>query len=190
MDAQSDPLERRSQIDWERIARDFGAFTADEGEFSSSYLAQRALDQIVGTAEWRAAVDHYVADRPGGQLARSVMWLVHPWPAMQRCHEIFCSDDDPENRSTAVELLRVVADRRALPWIEQYLDDANSGVQTCAAGIVDQLLWSNLVEPEECIELLKKMSGHSNPEVQETYKWICSFLSKREEPKTEDCPES
>ena len=168
----------RPAIDWERLAREAGAIRAD-GEAGGSDYARRALEAIIGPEVWRAAVDHYVEGRPGAELARSVLWLVRPWAAMERCREVSQTSPDAGRRREAVELLRVVADRRALPWVREYLDDADAGVQQWAAGIVDQLLWSDLVEPEECADLLAMMSAHPNEGVRQRAEWVQSFLRER-----------
>lgn len=82
------------------LAGDLGSFS-ESGESSGSDMARHALDRIVGDAEWVAAADHYVSCRRGGQLARSVMWLVNPWAAMLRCNEIVQTSDAPERRRRA-----------------------------------------------------------------------------------------
>jgi hypothetical protein len=99
---------------------------------------------------------------------------------MERCHEICRNSENAESRRTAVELLRVVADRRVLPWVRGYLEDADVSVQYWAAGIIDQLLWSNLAELEECANLLEEMSRHPHAGVQERATFIRSFLRERE----------
>lgn len=167
-------------IDWQQLALDLGTLRAD-GESGSAILARQALERIIGDGQWRAAVDHYVLNRPGFELARSVLSLVRPWAAMQRCHELFLHMDDQAARCSAIELLRVVADRRVLSRVPEYLSDANPGVQYWAAGIVDQLLWSDLVEPEECTALLEQMENHSHSGIQEKAAWIRSFLHRRQQ---------
>jgi hypothetical protein len=157
-----------ARIDWEGLARRLGSLS-DDGERGGTDLAQQALEQILGEAEVRAAVDYYVSGRRGFELARSVLGLLRPWSAMQRCYEVFRTDPDPESRRSAVELLRAVADRRALAWVPEFLRDSDEGVQTWGAGVVDQLLWSGLVEEENCQTILEMMSGHPNPGVQRYY---------------------
>jgi hypothetical protein len=175
---QEEPTPMSSIIDWERLAQRLGSLHSD-GESGGSDLARKALEEILGSSVWRNAVDHYVADKPGYELARSVLWLIHPWAAMERCYEIYRTSQDTETRRNAVALLRVVADRRALSWVDEFLNDSDPGVQNWGAGMVDQLLWSELVEPEECQELLEKMKQHPNEHLRETATWIESFLQKR-----------
>ncbi|MEO0853029.1 MAG: hypothetical protein AAFY15_05955 [Cyanobacteria bacterium J06648_11] len=124
----------------------------------------------------RTSVDYYVSGQPGSELARQVLWQIHPWSAMQRCKEIYDRSDDIHARRSAIELLRVVADARAVFWIEDFLNDPDEDIQNWGAGIVDQLLFSHLVDPEELSELLAKMAAHPNERVRRMHELIEDFL--------------
>ncbi|QDU25296.1 hypothetical protein ETAA8_03600 [Anatilimnocola aggregata] len=165
-------------IDWPALAREVGALT-EKGESGGSDLARRAIVQLLGEEALRAAVDHYVAGKPGSELARSVLWQLQPAVAMERCVELARSQGDSDTRSIAVELLRVVADARGLAWAAEFMQDADLGVQVWAAGIVDQLLWSRQAEPAACAELLSTMEAHSNPEVRHRAEFIRTYLAER-----------
>lgn len=169
----------QGEIDWTAIARKLGAIH-ENGESGGSSTALEAVALIIGSSNLRAAVDHYVSHKKGSELVRHVLWLLHPWCAMERCYEIYQNEKDQDARVDAIELLRVVADRRALPWIKGLLEDPDEGIQCWSAGIVDQLLWSHLVDPEECEELLQLMQNHTNKEVLERYSFIMEYLNERE----------
>jgi len=164
-------------IDWQALATRLGAFSEPNAELGSSAMARAALEEIVGPQALRDAVDHYVARAPGAELARSVLWQLHPWSAMQRCHEIFLTSPDLEARRTAIELLRVVADGRALPWIAQYLADPDPRIQFWGAGILDQLLFSSLVELDDCTSLLDAMAVHENEKIREQHAALMEIVS-------------
>jgi hypothetical protein len=168
-------------IDWAGLAASLG--TLSEGrETSGSGVAVQALELILGRDAIRAAVDYYVFPHgPGAELARSVLWQIRPWSAMQRCLEIYEESDDVDARRTAIELLRVVADHRVVDWIDRFLDDPDESIHGCGAGIVDQLLWSNLVQPDACAHLLEKMKVHSSEQVRETYAFVTKYLRSRED---------
>lgn len=167
-----------ARIEWEALARRLGTLR-DGGESGGTDLAQTALEQILGEDEIRAAVDYYVAGRRGSELARSVLHLLQPWSAMQRCYEIFRTDPDPERRRSAIALLRVVADERALAWVPEFLRDPDEGVQTWGAGVVDQLLWSDLVDEEDCRPALEMMARLPAQGVQRYYTLIREHLDSR-----------
>ncbi|MCB0127473.1 MAG: HEAT repeat domain-containing protein, partial [Caldilineaceae bacterium] len=135
-------------IDWKSLALEVGAIQ-DGSETGSSAFAQKAIEQIIGVQNVREAVDYYIRGGPGAELARFVLWQIHSWTAMQYCYEIYQTDSDIERRRGAVELLRVVADRRVIPWLEEFLTDPDRGIRMWAFGIIDQLLWSEIVEEEE-----------------------------------------
>jgi hypothetical protein len=168
-------------VDWAELARSLGTLGSNGQEHGSSAIASQAIEIIIGTANLRAAVDHYVALKPGAELARFVLWQFHPWSAMERCYEIYQTSDDPDARCTAVELLRVVADRRALQWIPGFLEDPDKGVQCWGAGVVDQLLFSRLVHRDECEELLSLMANHANEQVRQTHAFVQEYLASRGE---------
>ena len=60
-----------TEIDWQKLAGELGLLTLD-GESAGSDDALRAIELILGEDTLRASVDHYVAHRPGYELARSV----------------------------------------------------------------------------------------------------------------------
>lgn len=170
-----------NSVDWEHIARCVGSLREGNGEQGGTKLAQRAIELMLGEDVCRSAVDHYITGKPGSELARSILWHIHSATAMERCYEVYKSSAEIESRRAAVELLRVVADERAIPWVNEFLQDPDKGIQTWGAGIVDQLLWSYLVEPADCQEILAKMQNHTNDQVCKTYEFIQSFLESREE---------
>src|ERR1041385_4743641 len=91
------------------------------GEPAGSDAARRALELLLGEETLRQSVDYYVDVRPARELVRSVLWLLRPVSAMARCRELATPQNDIETRRSAVELLRVVADERALPWVIEFL---------------------------------------------------------------------
>jgi hypothetical protein len=132
-----------SGIDWRGIAEALGTITwTDSGrsEQGGTRLACEALVKIIGDEALRDAVDFYVSGQPGNELARSILWLLSPPAAMERCREIFRTSDDAQEQSDAIGLLQVVADRRVLDWIPEFQASENPGVRTWAVGILDQLL--------------------------------------------------
>lgn len=173
-------------IDWLNIVNTLETLYPD-GERGGSDVGHQALELILGVEAIRSAVDYYIAGRPGFELARSVLAIIKPFSAMERCVEIARSEADIEHRRSAVELLRMIADRRGIAWATEFLHDDDDGVQIWAAGIVDQLLWSGLAEPDDCGELLDEMEKHPNPGVLRYASLIRTFLeSRREQADTAD----
>lgn len=164
------------EIDWERLADHFGAAEAVSGRHG-----HLALAEIIGADRIRASVDWYVEGRPGAELARHALWRLQPVIARDRCVEIWRSDDAPTRRQTAVELLRVVATADDIDLIADFLGDPDELVQVWGFGILDQLLWSNQVDPDDAEPMLATAANHSNPAVRERCGFIRSYLWKRAE---------
>jgi hypothetical protein len=167
-----------STIDWKQLAQQLGTL-GPNSETGGTDVAQQAIAILLGEDELRATVDYYVCGGPGSELARSVLWLLRPWSAMRRCYEIYKSAATVEKRIAAVELLRVVADSRAIPWISEFLADSEPSIQNCGVGVLDQLLWGGGGDEEECAALLEIARNHSSPYVREQAAWIGDFLKQR-----------
>jgi hypothetical protein len=165
-----------NRIDWDALAATVGTLRV-HGESAGSDAARQALELIIGTANICEAVDHYVLNAPGAELVRQVLWQIRPWSAMQRCFEIYSQSESIDSRRKAVELLRVVSDARVLSWLDGFLDDPDCNIQYCGAAIVDQLLWSSIVQPEKCRHVLAKMADHSNSAVRAIQTTISSRQS-------------
>jgi len=170
-----------SEIDWENLAARLGTLREGGGESSGSDAAQRALEIIIGEDALRASVDYRLTCRRGSGLAQSVLEQIHPWSAMSYCHENFKSHPNIETRRLAVALLKHVADRRALPWISEFLEDEDPQIQTWGACVLDQLLFSYLIEPEEAEDLLRKAEEHENEAVREQAASVRGYLRARAE---------
>ena len=173
-------MQSSKMYDWTNIARQVDAIERGGNEY-----AKRAIALILGEDSLRDAVDYYITMAPGAELVKSVLSLLRPHVAMEHCYEIYCSDADIEKKRSAIDLLRMILDSSVLPWASEFLADEDLGIQRWGAGVVDQLLWCEFVDPEACRDLLKSMREHANPDVRETHRWILGFLKKREEQETE-----
>jgi hypothetical protein len=165
-------------IDWEHLARSLGLLR-EGGEVSGNGEALRALELIIGEKALLESVEYYIAGGPGSELARSVLWQLRSWGAMNHCYEIFKSSRPLDERRMAVELVRVVADNRALPWVDEFLKDPDAGIQLWGAGLLDQLLWSELIEPTAAEPQLRIAEVHDNEGVVERARFIRDFLQSR-----------
>ena len=169
------------EIDWAKLARELG-LSAPYGEYCcGSDDAQRALEQIIGEDALRAIVDYYVDCR-----------LVHHWLARffggcgpgVRCAVGMRYSRVPKQSRTGEppsSFCVWVADRRALPWIPEFFEDEDGLIQAWGAGVLDQLLWSELVEQEEAEELLRTAEQHSNQSVRERTEFVRGYLRSRAE---------
>jgi hypothetical protein len=162
-------------IDWYDLAERLGTITETAtgwGESGGTTVAAEALSQILGDDELRCAVDYYVSRRPGMEMAKSVLQLLKPASAMDRCHEIFLAGQDYDDVSFAINLLQYVADPRVLERVPLYLASDNEGAQYWGIGIVDQLVSFGGVELEDARPVLQLALDHQSEKVRERARWI------------------
>lgn len=166
------------KIDWETITR---KLKFDKRGVVGYNDVERALEAILGQDNIKTAVDYYVRQDSimGSELVRGVLNRLHPWSAMQRCYAIFKSKKDIESRRRAVELLLVVGDKRTLPWVKEFLRDPDSGIQNWGIGLLDQLVFSGLVEPSKIKGIIRLAEKHKSEFVKGTVKRIKIDLKKR-----------
>jgi hypothetical protein len=163
------------KIDWKSLATKLSC----ENSGGTPY-ARQALSEIIGEDAIIEAIEYYIAGDIGSELARSVLWLLHPKAGIEYCYKIYKDDNESiQRRRTAVELLRVVADESALKWANEFLNDPDEGIQNWGAGLVDQLLWSDHVQKEDCKSVLEIMKSHNNQSVRDLYKFIQEYLSDK-----------
>jgi HEAT repeat protein len=149
-----------TSIDWRGLADRLGTITWNESgrsESGGTAIACDAIVEILGDAALCDAVDFYVSGQPGNEVARSVLMLLKPAAAMERCREIFRAPADEQEAADAINLLKMVADRRVLDWIPEFMQSDNSGVKIWALGILDQLLvMQESITPEEAMPFFKQ----------------------------------
>jgi HEAT repeat protein len=165
------------KADWEALAREVGSLT-NSGEMGGTSFGKQAIAHVLGDEFFEQAVDYYIRFQPGFELARSVLSLVKPWSGMQHCYKIFQHSDDLDARQSAIELLRIIADRRVLEWIPEFLADPDPSIQAWGIGVVDQLLFSDFLEDDEAQPILAAALHHQNPYVREQ---ATMLLKPREE---------
>ena len=159
-----------SEVDWHDLARRLGTITktaTGRSESGGGDVARRALADILGDQVLRGAVDYFVSGQPGSETAKSVLQLLKPACAMDRCHEIFLESRDDEHVSFAINLLQYAADQSVLDRVPLYLASDNDGAQYWGIGIVDQLVSFWGVELEEAMPVLQLALDHPSAKVRE-----------------------
>ena len=147
-------------VDWRALADKLGTITWSEhgrSEQGGTQVACDAIAEILGDSVFRDAVDFYVSGAPGNEVARSVLMHLKPPAAMDRCREIFLAPSDEQEAADAINLLKMVADRRVVDWIPEFLASENVGVRVWTLGILDQLLvMQESISPEEAMPFFKQ----------------------------------
>jgi hypothetical protein len=164
-----------ARIDWNNLANQLGLITLTEGgrsERGGSDPARKALAEILGRDAIVASVDDYIDGAPGSELIRSVLKLLYPAWAIERCLEVFRSNEDLAVRRSAIELLRVAADASVIDCVLEFLDDPDPGIQSWGIGVIDQLLMSRRADIEDCEGVLMYAEAHPNEQVREKAHFI------------------
>ena len=167
-------------IDWKTLAEKVGSLKGGN-EFGSDAFALKAIEALIGEQSIREAVDYYIQGEPGSELARSVIRQIRPKSAMDYCYEIYKNDSNLEHRRMAIELLRVAADHNVVPWIEEFLSDDDPAIRTWGFGIIDQLLWSELVKEAEVSHLIVLAEKAADENLLENIEFVKSYLKARKE---------
>jgi hypothetical protein len=163
-------------VDWEQIARQIGSIQENTplgrySELGGSNFARKALIEILGEDLLRDAVDYYVDGGRGSEVIRSILRLIQPRSAMDRCYDIYKSNVDIETRRYALTLLVHFADYSVLNWIYEFLDDPDEDINIWGACTLDQLLQTHWeAPPQEFGDLLDKAEKHSSQRVREQTK--------------------
>ena len=150
--------------DWAALAESLGAFESMDGHFSEASSSDSAAEIVcnqLGDDFLLSAVDHYVSAQPGMASAQSVLRLLRPSVAMQRCNQIIANSKDESQRESSMELLRSIADHRALCWLPDYLADENLSIRVWAIYMIMELVPAT-ISPEDVegfIEMLPSEQG-------------------------------
>jgi hypothetical protein len=139
-------------IDWRALAEALGAVTYTEGgrnEIGGTKTAEAALTFIVGDDLLRDAVDYCVTGESGAETARSVLRLLRPQVARDRCMEIFRAAEGRDQGAYAIYLLSDVADLSVLEWIPEIQANPNPLARAYSVRIIDQLWMIGDIEPDE-----------------------------------------
>jgi hypothetical protein len=165
------------KVDWETLAKELGALTDFGSEMGGSHIGIQVIEHILGVEFSEQAVEPYISFNPGFELARSVFLCLKPWSGMKHCYDIFKHSDNLIARRRAVELLRVVGDRRTLGWIPEFLAAPDTDIQAWGMGSIDQLLVWELLFDEDVQLILESALNHDNSCIREK---AALFLTPKE----------
>ena len=162
-------------IDWAQLSVDLEAGTS----FGTD-VAQRALEQIVGKDNIRAAVELILDEKPGWTAAQSVLVHIMSDYALDLAYTAYKTSTG-SRAVRAVALIKDLGHPRAKAWIPEFLADPNLG--TLGIDVLDQLIFTHAVDPEaEDIEALLKMAEqHASAQVREGAASIRAYLQEWQE---------
>jgi hypothetical protein len=161
-------------IDWNAIAKQIG-------DNYDTPTGRRALEIIVGESNVRHAVDYWISQEQGCFTAESVLSVVRPKVAMDRCYEIYKAKPDSEDAIRAVFLLASFADDAALPWVRQFLGDRNRAIRWNGLAVLCTVLYGPLGDAAitSAMQLLDKAEQDSDSEIRERATLVRSEFRSR-----------
>lgn len=154
----------RAPIDWKALGLELGAIreTAPGSwvAFDRGDLGTRAIERLLGGDDVAlSAVGAYVTGDVEGEVARSVLRVLRSPAAMDECWRIYRTSECADDRETAIELLRSIADRRALPWYEEVFQsgDLPSARRWACSGVA-QLGYTESITDEQLQSWIERVA--------------------------------
>jgi len=155
------------RIDWAHLAKSFESASGNT-ESGSDDLARQVVAELLGPQTLIEAVDYYVHNRHGAELVRSVLRLLRPAVAIERCLALYADETNIDVRRASVELLRFIAGRQLLPAVKRFLEDPDETIQNWGVSLLDQLILDESIGVTEADEYLRVAERHPNPNVRQT----------------------
>ncbi len=160
---------------WTAIAEKIGALKSDGSESGSDQQTKKAFEEILGEEWIKATVDHIVAVNEGELTAMSCLRLIQSEIATTYAYSIYKNNFGTPVAINAVWLIKHIHHPTALNWVNEFLDDENVAVP--GLGVLDQLLWTRTIEPDEqALTLLRKASTVMNGYLKEDVAFIRKYL--------------
>jgi len=177
-------MHSKMNIDWEKIGLAVGSIHPEDKlstESGGTHMAWKAVELILGEETIHQMVK-FILDVPpgtgkGSEIAMQILKLIHSEVAAKEAYRIY-KNSSGQLKADAVYLIKHIASPASLPWVEEFLQDKD--VAVWGIGVLDQLLWGNLIEPEAAKALLKMAESHTIENVREQTEFIREYLKNRD----------
>ncbi len=165
-------------IDWLHLARAIGSVEDDRSVRGGTHVAQLALEKILGTANIREAVDLVLNVAPSAELVISVLSHIRSAEATQLAYDAYKTTTG-RPASEAVRLIARIAHPMALAWVDEFIADEH--VVGWGMSLLDQLLWTNAVDPDTPAiqRLLARVEHHPKPHIRIHAEFVQTYLKTR-----------
>ena len=157
-------------VDWKELAKQVGDLNPDESEKGSgTESGQRALEILIGEENLRHAVDYFMTDAPGAFTVEMLLKVMRSKAAMARCYEIYKMEPGSLRACNAIFLLGSIADKKALPWVNEFLEDDYFPVRLNGLKVLQTILYGPLNDTDirTAKELLDRAESDSHAPVRE-----------------------
>jgi hypothetical protein len=169
-------------INWESLANETVGTMGDQNCLDGAALSARALEVILGEDFFRDAVEVVLKEGEESELARCILKTIRSTIAMKYCYEIFKTSDDVDRSISALALIRWIANSGVIQWIPELLSSSEPDVQNCAVAIIDQMLWSHILDYDNLKPMLVSSLSHPREYVRERIKLLIEQEENAREP--------
>jgi Glutamine amidotransferase class-I/HEAT repeats len=152
-------------------------------------LSLDAIETLLGEDFFAQAVECCINLDEGWGLAEGVLRILRPL-GIKHCYNIYKTSKEPEERQSAVWLLKYTSNREVLEYIPEFLADPDERIQRTVVEILDQMRFWREIDDEDLISVLESAINHPNEEVrklaigvvsEETIQGIADFIESLED---------
>jgi len=173
---------------WEELGLKLGTIKYQngkyKGEIGSSEFAKEAIENILGNNWIKETTEYAISFKPGAELAMNCLKLIASLKAAEHAYSTYKNSGDQTKKSNAVWLIKHLKTKESYKWVEEFINDEN--VAIWGLGLLDQLLWSEIIDYEEEKErvdyLINLASKKNDPLLDENISFIRNYLKERYTP--------
>lgn len=163
------------KINWKHLQNQAINDLGDKYLLGSNAYVIRAYEIVLGEDFFRSAVDQYLSGNDAGIFARHMLSEVRSFIAMDYCYEIYQTSKDIDRKSSALELLRWIANEKVLDWIPEFLYHPESDIQNYAVLIIDQMMFKKIISYDDILPILQQALNHPRDYIREKIKDFIEF---------------
>lgn len=142
-----------------------------------SQYVSRAFETILGDEWIEDTVECAIEYGLGGELAMNCLRHIHSEKACIYAYNVYKSSTG-ERARMAIWLIKHLTNKISYPWVEDFLNDKN--VMDWGLGVLDQLLWGQIIEYDENVERLLQLAHiNSKGGLDELIQFIRDYLKDR-----------
>ncbi|MFI2743358.1 hypothetical protein ACG2LH_11510 [Zhouia sp. PK063] len=161
--------------DWSKISE---LIKSNNSELTLDGKSRLAIESFLGKSWIENTVDYIIELKPGWDLAVNCLRILESEYATDYAYNIYKNSTDKNDRRIAVLIIKDIAHPKSIDCITEFLNDEN--VADFGLGILDQLLWTEKIEPNELTELLLNLASEKwNGGLKEKVEFIREYLKEK-----------
>ena len=136
-----------------------------------------AIELLLGKSWVENTVDYIIQLKPEWNLAVNCLKILESEYATDYAYQVYKKTTKIDDSRLAVGIIKDIAHPKAINRIKEFLKDEN--VANVGLGVLDQLLWTEKIEPSEKTDDLLDFASKNYHELNETVSFIRGYLEKR-----------